>query len=113
MHIILIILPLLFQIIFGRKAIGGDIKLSFGAVCVISFFSQILLTFFAFKLIVYYLEKNNNACGMPLVGLVMLALLFSVILFITILVQDRIKKSYEDDEIDKFEDNENEEDEIH
>ncbi|QKJ63213.1 hypothetical protein [Flavobacterium sp. M31R6] len=118
MHIILIILPLLFQIIFGRKAIGGDIKLSFGAVCLISFLGQILLTIFAFKLIVYYLEKNKNACGMPLVGLVMLSLLFSVILFITMLIQDRIKKSYEDDEIDKTEDeddkienNENDEDE--
>ena len=120
MHIILIILPLLFQIIFGRKAIGGDIKLSFGAVCLISFLGQILLTISAFKLIVYYLEKNNNACGMPLVGLVMLSLLFSVILFITMLIQDRIRKSYEDDEIDKvedededdkIEDNENEEDE--
>ncbi|WP_163411188.1 hypothetical protein [Flavobacterium ajazii] len=106
MHIILIILPLLFQIIFGRKAIGGDIKLSFGAVCLISFLSQILLTISAFKLIAYYLEKNNNACGMPLVGLVMLSLLFSVILFITMLFQDRIKKSYEDDENDKIEDEE-------
>ena len=118
MHVILIILPLLFQIIFGRKAIGGDIKLSFGTICLISFFGQILFTILAFNIIVYYLEKNNNACGMPLVGLVMLSLLFSVILFITMLIQDRIRKSYEDDEIDKvededdkIEDNENEEDE--
>ena len=117
MPIILIILPLLFQIIFGRKAIGGDIKLSFGSVCLISFLGQILLTISAFKLIVYYLEKNNNACGMPLVGLVMLSLLFSVILFITMLIQDRIRKSYEDYEIDtveddKIEDYGNEEDEF-
>jgi hypothetical protein len=48
----------------------------------------------------------------------MLSLLFSVILFITMLIQDRIRKSYEDDDIDKdeheddkIEDNENEEDE--
>lgn len=107
MHIILIILPLLFQIIFGRKAIGGDIKLSFGAVCLISFVGQILFTILAFNIIVYYLEKNNNACGMPLVGLIMFSLLFSLILFITMIVQDRIKKSYgddEDEEIDKIED---------
>jgi hypothetical protein len=107
MPLILIIIPLLFQIIFGRKAIGRDIKLSFGTVCLISFLGQILLTILAFKLIVYSLEKNSNACGMPLVGLVMLSLLFSVILFITILIQYRIKKSYiddEDDQIDKIED---------
>jgi len=104
MHIILIILPLLFQIIFGRKAIGGDIKLSFGTVCLISFLGQIIFTISAFNLIVYYLKKNNNACGMPLVGLVMLSLLFTVILFITMFIQDRIKKSYGDDEIDEDED---------
>lgn len=112
MHIILIILPLLFQIIFGRKAIGGDIKLSFGTICLISFFSQIILTIGTFKLIVYYLEKNNNACGMPLVGLVMMSLFFTLILFITMIIQDRIKKSYEDveddieDEDDKIEEDE-------
>jgi hypothetical protein len=106
MHIILIIIPLLFQIIFGRKAIGGDIKLSFGTICLISFFGQILLTILAFNIIVYYLEKNNNACGMPLVGLVMFSLLFTIILFITMFIQERIRKSYEDDEVDKIEDEE-------
>jgi hypothetical protein len=120
MHVILIIIPLLFQIIFGRKAIGGDIKWSFGTICLISFLGQIVLTILAFNLIVYYLEKNNNACGMPLVGLIMFSLLFTLILFITMIIQDRIKKSYGDDEIeddeiededDKIEDNENEEDE--
>ena len=119
MHLFLIILPLLFQLIFGRKAIGGDIKLSFGTVCFISFLGQIVLTISAFKLIVYYLEKNNNACGVPLVGLTILSLFFSVILFITMLVQDRIQKSYGENEIDKaeheddkLENNENEEDEF-
>ncbi|WP_269240294.1 hypothetical protein [Flavobacterium limnophilum] len=120
MHVILIILPLLFQIIFGRKAIGGDIKLSFGTICLISFFGQILFTILAFNLIVYYLEKNNNACGMPLVGLVMFSLLFTLILSITIFIQYRIKKSYgDDDEIedededenDKIEDEQDDEDE--
>jgi tellurite resistance protein TehA-like permease len=97
MHIILIILPLLFQIIFGRKAIGGDIKLSFGTICLISFLGQILLTILAFNLIVYYLEKNNNACGMPLVGLIMFSLFFTLILIITMIIQYRIKKSYEEE----------------
>jgi predicted histidine transporter YuiF (NhaC family) len=112
MHIILIILPLLFQIIFGRKAIGGDIKLSFGTVCVISFLSQIIFTILAFNIIVYYLEKNNNACGMPLVGLTMFSLLLTLILFITIIIQYRIKKSYGDDEIEEIDEIEDENDKI-
>ncbi|MBW4358880.1 hypothetical protein [Flavobacterium taihuense] len=119
MHIILIILPLLFQIIFGRKAIGGDIKLRFDTICLISFFSQIIFTILEFNIIVYYLEKNNNACGMPLVGLINISLLFTLILFITMFIQYRIKKLYgndEEDEIededDKIEDYGNEEDEF-
>ncbi|POY39648.1 hypothetical protein C3L50_10840 [Flavobacterium alvei] len=124
MHVILIILPLLFQIIFGRKAIGGDIKWSFGTICLISFLGQILFTILAFNLIVYYLEKNNNTCGMPLVGLVMFSLLFTLILLITIIIQYRIKKSYgdedeiedededENDKIDEEQDDEDEEYEI-
>lgn len=127
MPLILILLPLLFQIIVGRKAVGGDIKLRFGTVCLISILGQIVLTIAAFNLIVYYLQKNKNPCGMPLVGLIMVSLFFSVILFITILIQNRIKKSYgdEEDEVDEEEDindkidfedyeneDENEEDEI-
>jgi uncharacterized membrane protein len=108
MHLVLIILPLLFQIIFGRKAIGGDIKLSFGSICLISFFGQILLTIFTFKLIVYYLEKYHNACGMALVGLIMMSLFFSIILFITMIIQERIRKSYENDEVDEVEDQDDE-----
>ena len=108
MHIILIILPLLFQIIFGRKAIGGDIKWSFGTICLLSFFGQILFSILAFYIIAYYLQKNNNACGMPLVGLVMFSLLFTVILLITIFIQYRIKKYYGDeDEIEDEDENEN------
>ena len=43
---------------------------------------------------------------MPLVGLIILSLFFSVILFITMLIQARIKKSYNEDEIDKTEEEE-------
>jgi|SRR6478609_1359966 len=98
MHIILIVIPLIFQIIFGRKAIGGDVKLNFGTICLISFLGQILLTILAFNIIVYYLEKNNNPCGMALVGLVMFSLIFTLILIITMINQYRIIKSNEEDE---------------
>ncbi len=97
MPLILIMLPLIFQIIFGRKAVGRDIKWSFGSICLISFFSQILLTVLAFNLIVYNLEKNNNRCGQPLVGLVMFSFLFTLILFIAIFIQYRAKKYYEEE----------------
>lgn len=112
MPLILIIIPLLFQIIFGRKAIGGDIKLSFGTICLITFLGQIVLTILAFNLIVYSLQKNSNFCGMPLVGLTMFSLLFTFFLFITMIVQDRIKKSYGEDESDEIDETEDENDKI-
>ena len=71
--------------------------MSFGTICLISFLGQIFCTLFAFKLIVYYLEKNDNDCGIALVGLIMLSLFFTLILFITILIQVRIKKSYKEE----------------
>ncbi|OCB78336.1 hypothetical protein B0A79_22000 [Flavobacterium piscis] len=111
MSIILIFLPLLFQIIFGRKAIGGDIKLSFGTVCLISFLGQILSTILEFNIILSNLQKNNNFCGLPLVGLITVSLFLTFILIITIFIQDRIRKSYgyveeidakDDDEYEKY-----------
>jgi hypothetical protein len=100
--LILIILPLVFQIIFGRKAIAESITLEFGTVCLISFISQIVLSIMAFCLASYnfnqYLEQNPNSfrCGMGFVGLIMLSFLFSIILVIVIIVQYYIKKSYEE-----------------
>jgi len=99
--LILIILPLLFQIIAGRKAIGETISLKFGTVCLISFFSQIVLSVIAFYVSSYnfnkFLEQNPNSfrCGMGFLGLVMLSLLLTFILVIVIIVQYKIKKSYE------------------
>jgi len=95
MYLILILLPLLFQIIYGRKAIGEDIKLSFGTICLISFFSQIAVTVIDFFIIANVLQRNNNACGMPLVGLIKISLFFTFLLIVTIIVQYFIKKSYE------------------
>jgi hypothetical protein len=93
--IILIILPLFFQIIFGRKAIGEDIKLTFWEVCLISFFSQFLLTLADLYLMVCMLQKDGITCGLPLAGLIMISLFFTIILIITIIIQYFIKKSYE------------------
>ncbi|HEU4789990.1 MAG TPA: hypothetical protein VFS71_09915 [Flavobacterium sp.] len=118
MHIILIFLPLLFQIIFGRKAIGGDIKLSFGTVCLISFLGQILSTILEFNIILSNLQKNSNFCGLPLVGLITVSLFLTFILLITIFIQYQIRKSYgyveeidakDDDEYEKYQEDEEDE----
>lgn len=115
MSIILIFLPLFFQIVYGRKAIGEDIKLSFGSVCLISFLGQFLTTILEYNIILSHLQKNNNFCGLPLVGLIMVSLFLTLILIIIIFVQDRSRKSYgyvenidtkDDDEYEKYQEDE-------
>ena len=96
---ILIILPLFFQIIFGRKAIGEDIKLKFGTICIITFLSQILLSIASFLIASYNFQKSLGGkeyhCGMGLLGIIALSLIFTIFLLITMLIQYFIKRSYE------------------
>lgn len=95
MPLLLILLPLVFQIIFGRKAIGEDIKLSFGAICLISFLSQIVLTFVSFFIMAKKLQNDNFVCGLPLVGLIISSSFFTLILIVVMVIQYSIKRSYE------------------
>lgn len=108
-------MPLLFQIIIGRKAISGAMKLSFGTVCLISFLGQILSTILEYNIILSKLQKQSNFCGLPFVGLIMVSLFLTFILIITMFIQDRIRKSYgfieeidakDDDEHEKYQEDE-------
>ncbi|WP_337965139.1 hypothetical protein [uncultured Flavobacterium sp.] len=98
--LILIILPLVFQIIFGRKAIAESITLEFGTVSMISIILQIALTIIAFIIasnnFQEQLQGQQYRCGMGFIGIFMLSFLFSIILVIVIIVQYYIKKSYEE-----------------
>jgi hypothetical protein len=97
--LILIAIPLLFQIIIGRKSIGEDIKLKFGRVCLITLGLQILLSFIAFAIASYNFEQSLGGreyrCGMGLLGVFALIIIFSILILITILIQYFVKKSYE------------------
>jgi hypothetical protein len=92
--LLLIAMPLLFQIIFGRKAIGEDIKLKFGAICLISGIGQLLFSYISLLLLSNRLEEYGQKCGLPLVGLIMISLFFTACLIITMIVQYFIKRSY-------------------
>lgn len=94
---LLLVLPLIFQIIFGRKFKPETIKLSFFEVSVISFLSQILLSYLAFQILSHNLRSNSNGqihCGMPLMGLIFLEFIFIIILLLTIVIQYFIKRYY-------------------
>lgn len=96
--LLLLALPIIFQIIFGRKAIGESIKLTYFKVCLISFLSQFIIFFIAFKLLSNKLQSESNGqihCGMPFVGLITLEILIAIIIFIIILIQYLIKRNYD------------------
>ena len=96
--LILIVLQLLFQIIFGRKAIREDIKLKFGTISIISFILQIVLSIISFVIASHHLEESFKAgefrCGMGLLGIIALSLFFTFFLLITMLIQYFIKRSH-------------------
>ncbi len=97
LFLLLLALPIIFQIIFGRKAIVKTIKLTFFKVCLITFLAQFIFFIIAFKVLSYRLREESNGqihCGMPFVGLIGLEILISIIILLIILVQYLIKRSY-------------------
>ncbi|AXB55246.1 hypothetical protein HYN86_00935 [Flavobacterium fluviale] len=97
LFLLLLALPMIFQIIFGRKAIGESIKLTFFKVCLITFLSQFIFFIIAFKILSNKLQSESNGqihCGMPFVGLIGLEILRSIIILVIIFIQFLIKRSY-------------------
>lgn len=98
---LLLILPLIFQIIFGRKSIAKTIKLNFFRVSLISFITQFIFSYLAFQIVSHNLRVNSNGqihCGMPLLGLLTVEFFFIILLLVTILVQFLIKRNYKRDD---------------
>lgn len=98
--LILITLPIFFQLIFGRKAIAESITLEFGTISMISIILQIALTIIAFLIASNNFEEQLQGqpyrCGMGLIGIFAFSFLFTIILLIVIIVQYFIKRSYEE-----------------
>lgn len=97
--LVLIFLPLLFQLIFGTISIFKPILFRFKVVSIINSILQIVFVITAFNIASYNFSKyfdqhpNSTRCAMPLVGLVMLSLLLTAALFAIIFIQYSIKKS--------------------
>lgn len=93
--LLLLVLPMIFQIIFGRNFQYETIKLSFFKVSLISFLLQILVSYLAFQIVSHNLRSNSNGeihCGMPLLGLIFLEFIFIIILVVTIVIQYFMKR---------------------
>ena len=93
---IVFVFPLMFQIIFGRKAIAGSTNFSFLQITLLSIAAQFISLVINFMIMANNLESKGITCGLPLAGVFMITMFFSILLLIAIIIQYHIKKYFED-----------------
>lgn len=97
--LVLIVLPVLFQLIFGTIAILKPSPLKFKTVFIVNIILEVILSITAFYIASHnfsrYIEQNpnSNRCAMAFVGLGTLVVLSALILFAIISIQYLIKKT--------------------
>ncbi|QOG01540.1 hypothetical protein [Flavobacterium sp. MDT1-60] len=98
LSLILMILPLLFQFIYGAKAIFKTTSMTFGKVSLTSFILQIIFSTAIFGVTYYNFSKyfdehpDKTRCLTPIAGLIFLLPFLTIVLLVTIAVQYFIKQ---------------------
>ena len=96
--LLLIILPVLSQLIWGTFAIYKPDSFKFSQISWINFMLQIILSFVAFNIADYNFSKqyeqypNPMRCGMPLVGIAVACFFLLFVLILIFLIQFLIKR---------------------
>lgn len=85
--IIPLLLPPAFQLLVGGLSIAGKIRFRFRYICLISFFSQIVLDKVVISNFSDRLMEEGVRCGMPMLAYIMIAIIFFIILGIIIPLQ--------------------------
>jgi hypothetical protein len=80
--LILLIIPLIFQIKVGNLAAYRWISLKLWVVCLISFFSEFLMIVLSGYLTMRMLENKGIRDGLPIVGTVMIGVFIGMIMVI-------------------------------
>jgi hypothetical protein len=101
LYVILMLLPLLFQFIYGTKAIFKTTSMTFGKISLTSFILQLLFSIAVFGIAYYNFSKyfdehpDKTRCLTPIAGLIFLLLFLTIVLIVTIAVQYFIKTGKE------------------
>ena len=101
LSLILMLFPLLFQFIYGTKAIRKTTSITFRKVSWTSFILQILFSIAIFGVAYYNFTKyfdehpNKARCLTPIAGLIFLLVFLIILLFVTIAAQYFIKTGKE------------------
>ena len=101
LSLILMLFPLLFQFVYGTKAIRKTTSMTFGKVSLISFILQILFSSAIFGVAYYNFSKyfdehpDKARCLTPIAGLIFLLVFLTIVFLLTIAVQYFIKAGKE------------------
>lgn len=89
--ILILLLPLVFQLIFGTKANKGRLSLSFWKISLISLLGQVASAIVNLLFINEMTTRSGSRNGLPFVGMFILELMVGSILVIIIFIQGYVQ----------------------
>ncbi|UUC45694.1 hypothetical protein [Flavobacterium cerinum] len=97
--LVLLLIPLVFQIRYGNRAIRGATNMSLGVVTLFSFAGQILITLLSIGLAImvegFIAVGEQPRCGSIIPGIFVFGFMFlPIIIFVLMLIQWYVKRSY-------------------
>jgi len=93
LSLLLTILPVVFQIIYGMKAINKNTSLSFGLVCLLSLVSEFILTFLGFIITSESSSTRGPRDGMGNLSIIILSFLAVIVMLVIMGIQFYISKN--------------------
>ncbi|MDP4268803.1 MAG: hypothetical protein Q8909_01620 [Bacteroidota bacterium] len=87
LFVLLFLIPIIFQLIWGTKAIKGDVKLKLWQVSVISLIGQILSIIINVNLMSIFITKAGHHDGLPIIGVFAIEGIIGILLLLIILIQ--------------------------
>ena len=89
--LVILVLPIAFQLIFGNRGTKGVILLSFWKVSLISLFGQVFSVIWNFYLVSELITLSKSRNGWPGIGILILESIAGLVLVIVILSQRYIQ----------------------
>ena len=83
----LILIPTIFQLVFGSLAIKKKISFPFEYITLLCCFGQLIFIYLALKIITIDAQNQNVKCGMPQASMFFAGIIFTIILLIAIIFQ--------------------------
>lgn len=89
---LLLLIPLLFQIILGTRAIFKKTFIAFEYCCISSCIAEFIVLYFALKIIAIDAKNQNVNCGIPQASLFVFGFFVLFLLLITTIIQIVIRR---------------------